>query len=258
MGTRTRYEPGTFSRVELFTTDPDDAKRFYGELFGWQTEGGSATATQDGRTVAAITEQPDRQRSAGVPPHWLSSVTVASTDDSAARAAELGGSVHAGPFDLGDAARMAVVADPTGAMLGLWQARGSIGAERVNDPGCLTANELATDDVEAATSFYRGLFGWSIEQVGGGDGPSYWLIHHDGAAQGRNGGMRELTPGEAGVPPNWVPYFTCMSIEDTLARAGELGGGTLVGATAIPAGRFASVRDPQGAFFSIFEGAVDD
>jgi uncharacterized protein len=258
MGTRTSYEPGTFSWVELFTTDLEDAKRFYGSLFDWQTEGASATATRGGKAVAAITEQPDPQRSAGVPPHWLSYVTVASADDSAARAAELGGSVHAGPFDLGDVARMAVVADPTGAMLGLWQARGSIGSELVNDPGCLTANELATDDVEAATSFYRGLFGWSIEQVGGDDGPSYWLIHHDGAAQGRNGGMRELTSGESGVPPNWVPYFTATSIEDALARADELGGGTLVGATAIPAGRFAAVRDPQGGVFSIFEGAVDD
>ena len=84
------------------------------------------------------------------------------------------------------------------------------------------------------------------------------MIQHDGAAEGRNGGMRELSPGEDGVPPNWVPYFTATSIDDTLARAGELGGSTLVGATEIPAGRFAAVRDPQGAAFSIFEGAVDD
>ncbi|MGH2539372.1 MAG: VOC family protein [Actinomycetota bacterium] len=258
MGTRTRYEPGTFSWVELWTTDPDDAKRFYGELFGWQTEGASATATLSGQAVAAITAQPDRQRSAGVPPHWLSYVTVASADDSATRAAELGGSVHAGPFDVGDAGRIAVVADPTGSMLGLWEARGSIGAELVNDPGCLTSNELATDDIHAASSFYRGLFGWSIEPVDTGGGPGYWVIHHDGAAQGRNGGMRELSPVEEGVPSNWVPYFTATSIDDTLARAGELGGSTLVGAMEIPAGRFAAVRDPQGAAFSIFEGAVDD
>ena len=80
MGARTRYEPGTFSWVELFTTDPDDAKRFYGELFGWQTEGASATATQGGKAVAAISEQAAPQRSVGVPPHWLSYVTVASAE----------------------------------------------------------------------------------------------------------------------------------------------------------------------------------
>ena len=134
MGARTSYEPGTFSWVELFTTDPDGAKRFYGELFGWQTAGASQTATQGGKAVAAISEQPAPQRSVGVPPHWLSYITVASADGSAARAAELGGAVHAGPFDVGDAGRMAVVADPTGAMLGLWEAWSSIGAELVNDP----------------------------------------------------------------------------------------------------------------------------
>jgi uncharacterized protein len=256
MGTRTEYEPGTFSWVELSTPDADGARRFYRELFGWQTESASASATLDGAAVAAISEQPERQRSAGVPPHWLSYVTVASADDTAARVGGLGGELHAGPFDVANRARVAIVADPTGAMLGIWEARSAIGAERVNDPGCLTSNELATDDVDTAASFYEGLFGWSIEQVGG-DGPKYWLIHHGGAAEGRNGGMRELGPAEAGMPPNWIPYFTVTSIEDTLASAGELGGGTLVGPTEIPAGRFAALRDPQGAAFSVFEGPVD-
>ena len=265
MGTRTRYEPGTFSWVELATTDPDDAKRFYGELFGWQSEddeipgGGVYTmARLDGETVAGITEQPEPQRAAGVPPNWFNYVTVAGADESATRAGELGGTVHAGPFDVMDAGRMAVVADPTGAMFGLWEARSSIGAERVNDSGCLTSNELATNDVDAASTFYRELFGWAIEEVDTGGGPRYWLIHHDGAAEGRNGGMRELGRAEEGVPPNWVPYFTAESVGDTLSRADELGGSTLMPATEIPAGRFAAVRDPQGAVFSIFEGAVDD
>jgi predicted enzyme related to lactoylglutathione lyase len=244
--------------VELFTTDTEGAKRFYHELFARQADGASSTATLAGKAVAAISEQPAPQRSEGVPPHWLSYVTVASADGSATRAADLGGSVHGRPFDVDDAARVTIVADPTGAMLGLWEANGSIGAELVNDPGCLTSNELATNDAVAASKFYEGLFGWSISQVGGDDGPQYWLIHHGGAAEGRNGGIRELGPSESGVPPAWVPYFTVTSIDDTLSRAGELGGSTLVGATEIPAGRFAAIRDPQGAVFSIFEGPVDD
>jgi predicted enzyme related to lactoylglutathione lyase len=265
MGTRTSYEPGTFSWAELATTDPDAARRFYGVLFGWQIEdaevtGGDAstTARLDGAAVAGITEQPEPQRTAGVPPHWFNYVTVADAGRAAARAGELGGSVHAGPSDDMAEARKAVVADPTGAMFGLWEAWSSIGAERVNDPGCLTSNELATNDIDAASRFYRELFGWVITEVDTGGGPRYWLIHHDGATEGRNGGMRELGPAEESVPPNWVPYFTVESVGGTLARAGELGGSTLVPATEIPAGRFAAVRDPQGAVFSIFEGDVDD
>ena len=193
-----------------------------------------------------------------VPPIWVSYVTVASADENATRAGELGGTVHAGPFDIGDAARVAVVADPTGAAIGFWEARNSIGAERVNGPGCLTSNELATDDVDAASKFYRELFGWAIEEVDTGGGPRYWLIHGEGALEGRNGGMRELgRPGE-GMTPNWMPYFTTESADKALARAEELGGATLMPATQIPAGIIAAVRDPQGTVFSIFEGDVDD
>ena len=264
MGTRTSYESGTFSWVELATTDRDDAKRFYGGLFGWECEdearlGGdvSTIARLDGEAVAGITEQPASQ-GRGVSSSWVSYVTVASTDESATRAGELGGTVHTGPFDIGDAARVAVVADPTGAAIGLWEARDSIGSERVNGPGCLTSNELATDDIDAASKFYRELFGWAIEEVDTGGGPRYWLIHGEGALEGRNGGMRELgRPGE-GTTPNWMPYFTTESTGKSLARTEELGGTTLMPATQIPAGIIAAVRDPRGAVFSIFEGDVDD
>ena len=264
MGTRTSYESGIFSWVELVTTDRDDAKRFYGGMFGWECEdearlGGdvSTMARLDGEAVAGITDQSASQgREAS--PSWVSYVTVASAEESATRARELGGTVHAEPFDIGDAARVAVVADPTGAAIGLWEARDSIGSERVNGPGCLTSNELATDDVDAASKFYRGLFGWAIEEVDTGGGPRYWLIHGEGALEGRNGGMRELgRPGE-GMASNWMPYFTTESAGKALARAEELGGSTLMPATQIPAGTIASVRDPQGAVFSIFEGDVDD
>lgn len=264
MGTRTSYEAGTFSWVELATTDAHDAKRFYGGLFGWNFEdedrlgGDVSMARLDGQAVAGITELSSSMGSRGVPPGWVSYVTVANADESAVRAGELGGTVPVEPFDVGSAARVAVVADATGAAIGLWEARNSIGAERVNGLGCLTSNELATDDVEAASKFYRELFGWSIEEVDTGGGPRYWLIHGEGALEGRNGGMRELGAAAGGMPPNWVPYFTTESVGKALARADQLGGATLMPATQIPAGIIAAVRDPQGAVFSVFEGDVND
>jgi len=265
MGKRSSYVPGTFSWVDLGTTDPDDAKRFYGALFGWdftdQDAGGGDTYTEaaiDGDAVAGIYSQPDQQRAAGVPPFWFSYVTVESADAAGARTGELGGNVHAEPFDVLEAGRMAVLADPTGAMLGVWEPRGSIGARRVNDPGCLTANELSTNDVAAAIDFYSALFGWRIEPVETGGGPPYWLINHDGAAAGQNGGMRELAREQEGVPPHWMPYFTVASADEGIARASDSGGTGLAGPVDIPAGRIAIVRDPQGAIFGIFEGDVDD
>jgi predicted enzyme related to lactoylglutathione lyase len=266
MGTRDAYEPGTFSWVELSTTDPDGAKSFYGGLFGWEHEdnevpggGGVYTLAQvGGRSVAGITAQPEQQREAGVPPNWFSYVTVASAEESAERAKELGGSVHAGPFDVGEAGRMAVVADPTGAMFGIWEARDTIGAGRINENGCLTWNELATNDVDAASAFYSALFGWKIEEIDTGGGPRYWVIGHKGGASGQNGGVRELSANEQGIPPNWIPYFGAESVDESQAEAEKLGGGALMPPMDVPTGRFAAVRDPQGAVFCLFQGELDD
>ena len=67
----------------------------------------------------------------------------------------------------------------------------SIGAEVVNVPGSLTWNDVATKDPEGAQEFYGGLFGWGfVWGVTGPDGPDYWTVTHDGASNGRNGGLR--------------------------------------------------------------------
>ena len=229
MGKRTRYEPGTFSWVDLATTDLEASKAFYGGLFGWKPHdsevpgGGVYSMMRLGAAdVAAIYDQPAEQRDAGVPPFWFSYVTVASADESAAAAGEAGGSVHAGPYDVLDAGRMAVIADPAGAMLGIWEPRENIGADLVNDPGCLTFNELATTDVAGSIRFYEKLFGWSVDGLDTGGGPPYWAIVHEGAANGRNGGMRELGPDEEGRPPSWMPYFSVSSADETIARTAKL------------------------------------
>ena len=202
VGQRTGYQPGTFSYIELATPDPDAAKAFYGALFDWEPDdqalpeeagGGVYTTLRvGGDAVAGVTPQQPDQQAAGVPPYWLSYVTVTDADATADRARELGGQVHAGPFDVMTLGRMAVITDPAGAAFAVWQAGDSIGATRVNDPGCLTSNELSTTDVVGAIAFYTGLFGWQIEEVDTGRGPRYWLINHAGATEGRNGGMREL------------------------------------------------------------------
>ncbi|MPZ63384.1 MAG: VOC family protein [Propionibacteriales bacterium] len=257
MGRRTSYAPGTFCAVDLATSDPAGAAEFYGPLFGWESREvqlGYTTLVLRGDAVAGLFPRPEQQRSAGVPPHWFSYVAVASADDTAARARDLGGEVHAGPHDVSDAGRMAVITDPTGAFFDAWQAKDFAGAARVNDPGCLTMNELATSDTERAAAFYSGLFGWRITELDTGGGLRYWSIGHDGAARGLNGGMREAGP----APSSWTPYFTVESTDDACAQAERSGGGVLTGPMDIPSGRIAALRDPQGAVFAIFEGEVDN
>jgi hypothetical protein len=268
MGKRTSHAPGTFSWIDLATTNPEAAKGFYGELFGWGFDeqpvpGGSPynTAILDGDRVAALYEQSSEQREQGIPPYWSSYVTVETADGAAARATSLGGTVVMGPFDVMDAGRLAVVQDPVGAMLGLWEPRASIGATLVNDVGSLTWNELGTPDVETASRFYSELFGWEMESMETGGGPAYVVIKN---GERSNGGIREQSAEEQemGVPANWLAYFTVASADDAAAKAADLGAQTLVPPMDVPGGaagsRIAALADPQGAAFAVFEGEVDD
>ena len=263
MGTRTTHAPGTFSWVDVNTPDQEGAKRFYGEIFGWEYDDREAgpgvvysMARIGGEDVAAISPPPPGDES---PPHWNNYVTVESADEIASRAAELGGNVVSEAFDVFDAGRMAVLQDPSGAFFMVWQPGENIGAGRVNEAGCLTWNELGTTDVDAATNFYGDLFGWGSEAMDTGGGPAYVIVR---VGDRSNGGIREQSPQEreAGVPPNWMPYFVVRdSVDSSVAKVAELGGGTLLPPMDLPnAGRIAAVHDPQGAAFALWEGPLDD
>jgi uncharacterized protein len=258
MAERTQYAPGTFSWVDLATTDPDAAKSFYGALFGWEAEdlpipddGYYSMQRVGGKDVAAIAAQPQAQREAGVPPLWQSYITVASADEAAQRASELGGTVHAAPFDVMEAGRMAVIQDPQGAFFMVWEPRQHNGARLVNAPGALCWNELASSDLHASPAFYQGLFGWSVEPFEGSPMP-YMTIKN---GEGNNGGMRETQPQE---PPHWLVYFAVDDVDSAIARVGELGGGTIAGPIDMSMGKIGIVHDPQGAVFALYAGDLED
>jgi uncharacterized protein len=254
MGERTSYTPGTFSWVDLQTSDPEGAKRFYSTLFGWQYDdipvGDGivySMAQLDGHSVAAL----GGLQGEGMPPHWNCYVTVADADVSAARAAELGATLLAEPFDVFDAGRMAAFQDPQGAVLSVWQPKENIGAGLVNMPGALTWNDLISPAVEASAAFYRGLFDWQIEEVPGSEG-QYWSITNGDRI---NGGIMPMPPG---THPAWNLYFGVEDVDATVARVGELGGAVIMGPMDIPSGtRFAVLRDPQNAVFSVLAGPMD-
>ncbi len=260
MGERMTYTPGTFSWTDLNATDQEAAKAFYTGLFGWEITDMPAgegvmysMAAIDGKWVAAISPQPQQQREAGVPPAWNSYITVESVDDTAARARELGATVHAEPFDVLQAGRMAVVQDPQGAWFLLWQPKDHIGAGLVNAPGALSWNELATPDLDGSATFYADLLGWTVTPVEGAEPPYRVVRTADGH---NNGGMRPPQP--PGVPPHWLVYFATSDIESSAAKAGELGGNVLLPPTDIGIATIAVVQDPQGAVFALYAGALED
>jgi predicted enzyme related to lactoylglutathione lyase len=252
VGERSEYAAGTFCWADLSTTDEAGAKAFYGALLGWEADdmpaGNGAVYSMQrvgDRFVAAISGQPQQQREAGVPPMWNNYVAVESADDAAARAAELGANVHAPPFDVLEAGRMAVIADPQGAFFMVWQPQRNIGAALVNEPGALSWNELASPDPEASGAFYRDLFGWEVAAIEAPTGP-YWMIKNGDA---NNGGIRKLEP--PGTPPHWLVYFAAADVDATLAEIEKLGGTKMAGPFEIGMGTIAIVQDPQGAMFAL-------
>jgi uncharacterized protein len=257
MAERTKYTPGTFSWTDLTTPDQPAAKQFYGELFGWEAidnpigEDMVYSMMQiDGKDVAAISPQMEAQRDAGAPPSWNSYVTVESADAAADRAQKLGATVHAPPFDVFDAGRMAVMQDPQGAFLMLWEPKQHIGAALVNRRGALSWNELASVDPDASADFYRELFGWQIEPMEGAGMP-YLVIQNQGHG---NGGIRAAQENE---PSYWLVYLGADDIDADTSKAGELGATTLVPPVDIGVGQIAVLQDPQGAVFALYAGQFD-
>jgi predicted enzyme related to lactoylglutathione lyase len=256
MGERTSHPPGTFSWVDLATTDAAGAKSFYGEVFGWVSEdlpgeGGAYTMFRlDGKDVAACFAQGN-----GVMPHWNSYVTVGDVDAAAATAAELGGSVLMPPGDVEGIGRMTVIADPTGGPLALWEPHGHIGAGLVNAPGALCWNDLGTTDVEAAMAFYGELFGWTFTERLDDDPLRYMRIRNGDT---ENGSIHLQGEDERGTPPSWVVYFATSDLDGTNSTLAELGGQVVVQPLEVPAGGRVSVAvDPQGAAFGLFDGPFD-
>jgi predicted enzyme related to lactoylglutathione lyase len=244
----TSYAPGTFSWVELVTSDADAAKAFYTEVFGWEYFDNPmgdgmvyTTALVDGKAAGALFASSEQ------PPHWNSYVTVASADEATRRAGELGASVIAEPFDVMEVGRMSVIADPTGAALCLWEPRQHIGAAVVNQPGALTWNDLVTPDPDAAAHFYGELFGWTYMEMP--DSGGYRVIRN---GERSNGGIPPAHP-ESG-PPAWLPYFGHADADALHGRIGELGGRALSEPMSIGPGRIAILADPQGAVFAVWTG----
>ena len=255
MGKRESYEPGTFCWIDLSTSDSESAKAFYGGLFGWEFRdddipGGTYTMCfAQGDDVAAIVQQDQH------PAHWNNYVSVTSAEEATERARELGATVIEEPFDVMEFGRMAVFADPGGAMLCVWEPREHIGAGRVNDLGCMGWNELQTRDPEAAAEFYSGLFGWRIEPIEQDGTLVYTTIENAGS---QNGGFMPMSEQQGEAPSFWIPYFTVASCDETVEKARVLGGTLFAGPLDLPAGRIAVVGDPQGAAFAIFEGPTDE
>jgi uncharacterized protein len=277
---RDHYLPGVPCWVDTAQPDPPAAARFYGGLFGWDFDdrmpagspGEYLVARLHGADVAAVASP---SADATDPPVWTTYIAVEQADDAAAVIRKAGGRVLVEPFDVSDTGRMAVAADPSGAVFALWEAGSFHGAQLVNAPGTWNWSDLNTRDPASSAAFYGTVFGWEAATVdlgfGAGtmwrrpgygndleaDDPGLRRRHEEyGAPPGfadAVGWMLPMTPGQfpADVPPHWSVTFAVDDTDGTVARAAELGGSVVVPPFEAGPTRVAVLGDPAGAVFTV-------
>jgi predicted enzyme related to lactoylglutathione lyase len=246
--------PGTPCWVDLFTSDPDGARRFYGQLFGWTGEsageeyGGYINFSQAGVMIAGCMRN---DGATGAPDTW--SVYLWSADAKATldAAAAHGSNVIVPAMDVMELGTMAVVTDPGGATIGVWQPGLHKGFGVVGEPGTPGWFELHTRNYDASVAFYRDVFGWDTHTAGDTPEFRYTTLGEDDAA---SAGIMDATGFlPDGVPSSWTVYFAVADADATLAKIVSLGGAVVRPAEDTPYGRLASATDPTGAAFNLLQ-----
>jgi hypothetical protein len=252
MTTRTTAWPaGIPCWTDLTTPDVPAAKAFYSAVLGWsfaETDpeyGGYTIAQVDGRAAAAIGPQ-----HGDAPPAWTLYLASDDADKTAAAISEHGGTVLLPPGDVGPMGRMCIAADPAGAVFGVWQARGHIGAEVTSLPGSLAWEDLRSTDADGARRFYTGVFGYDTQPLAAA-GPDYrlFMLPGDPAPLGGMGGMM----GQTGAPSHWIVYFGVADTQVAVRTAGAAGGTVVREPFDTPYGSMAALTDPAGVPFWVVQ-----
>ena len=252
----TSYDHGQFSWVDLSAYDMNEAKTFYGEVFGWSVEdqdtGGGppyAIFTNGGHQVAGLGQMSEEMKAQVPGSCWNSYVNVDDAEAVAKKAEGLGAKLLFPVMQVMDAGWMTFLVDPSGAPFAIWQKNKHIGAQQVNDPGSLSWNELASRDLEASKAFYGELFGWTFEENTEGKS-KYFVANNQGKM---NGGLIEMTKEWGEVPPHWAVYFTVENADATVATIERMGGKAVVEPFDISIGRIAVMADPHRGHFNIYQ-----
>jgi uncharacterized protein len=249
------FPPGCPIWADLFTSDPDRAEAFYGEIFGWKAEhtgedfGGYINFFRDGQGVGGAMKN---DGASGQPDAWS---VYLHTDDSKATADAVrshGGQVIVEPMAVGDLGTMGVYVDVDGAVIGSWERGTHTGFGIIGEHGAPSWFELHTRDYAAAVAFYRDVFGWDAHTAA--DDPEFKYTTLGSGESQRAGIMDASGFLPEGMPSHWNVYFEVDDPDATLAQIERLGGAIVTPAEDTPYGRLATATDPTGALFRLMHG----
>src|SRR4051812_8246865 len=211
--------------IDLYTSDQEASKQFYGEVFGWTVDdsgpefGGYVNFLRDGVQVGGCmrndgtTDQPDA---------WSVYLAVADAQATVDAASASGGQTHVPPMPVADLGVMAMVADAGGAAIGLWQPGAHKGFGVYGEPNTPGWFELHTRAFDATVEFYKTVFGWNLTVTGDTDEFRYSVLEHDGEQLAGVMDASNFLPD--GVPAHWNVYITVDDADATIAKVEKLGG----------------------------------
>jgi uncharacterized protein len=240
--------------TDLAATDPKAAAKFYSAVFGWKVEvspdpqyGGYATAKAGGKDVAGITPKQMEQQ----PSAWTVYIGTANAAETAKKAEAAGAKIIAPVMEVGDQGHMAIIQDPSGAYLGLWQA-GKMHGSQSTGANSMGWAELNARGFNKAEPFYKKLFGWGEKKSPMGEGqPEYTEFQLGGTSIAGGTEMNEMVPAQ--VPSYWLVYFNVDSVDKAFDKVLAEGGKEMLSPMDMPGGRFAIVSDPEGAAFGLLK-----
>jgi len=250
----TAAAPGKPIWFDIMTTDAEDARRFYGALFGWTFQVGGpetghyAMCQLNGQQAAGLGSVPPGQ---SIPPAWTVYFGVRDADETVAKVTKAGGGVMMPVMDVMDFGRMAVCTDSTGAVFGLWQSKKHTGATVADEPGAMAWSEVNSRDANGAAAFYHEVFDLDARPV---DDPSMQYIMLN---QGETpvAGVLQMTAEWGELPPHWMTYFAVADVDKAAETVKQNGGKVVHGPFDSPYGRIAVISDPQGAVLSLLQSA---
>ncbi|ORT59439.1 VOC family protein [Streptomyces sp. CB03238] len=240
--------------ADAMFTDVEGAKSFYGDVLGWtfgeaSSEFGNYTeAYADGKAVAAVVPpMPGAEEQSA----WCLYFASPDAEATARKIRDNGGEVVMGPMQVGDFGSMVLARDPGGVVFGVWQAGAHEGFQARGVTGAYCWSEIFTRDPAASDAFFPAVFPYRAKTMETPDGMDFRVFHvGDDPVLGRMGMTGEVPPE---VPPYINVYFGVDDCDAAVAKTTERGGAVLLGPMDTPFGRFATLRDPQGASFSVID-----
>jgi predicted enzyme related to lactoylglutathione lyase len=254
MPTRDKAPIGSPCWTDLWTSDVEGSRRFYGDLFGWEAQepnpefGGYFMFTRDGvPTAGAMGDMGDMPADNS----WKIYLTSDDIAKTVLMAEADGAQVISPAMPVADLGTQVVLIDPTGAHLGAWQPGTFEGFSVLNEHGAPSWFELHTRDHTVAVAFYRSVFRWETTTIGDSDEFRYTVMR-DPDGDGELAGIMDASAFlPDGVPAHWSIYWEVDDADATVAKVGALGGSVVQDAQDTPYGRLATVADPAGAQFRL-------